>query len=109
MLSSGHFAVLPLRRDDSLVVSSANIHDIYLNTQLRTKYNGINIVVNFFNFPVDFKVVQCRLSNLRKGHVALSNLRVKGPYLVRWYLRYSGARNKHVNLESITCAERLWE
>ena len=44
MLSSGHFAVLPLRRDDSLVVSSANIHDIYLNTQLRTKYNGINIV-----------------------------------------------------------------
>ena len=35
--------------------------------------------VNFVNVPVDFKVVQCRLSNLRKGCVVLSNLRVKGP------------------------------
>ena len=38
--------VLPLRRDDSLVVSSVNKHDIYLNTQLRTIciYIDINIV-----------------------------------------------------------------
>ena len=43
-VNSGHFAVLPLRMDDSLVVSSNNIHDIYLNTQLGTKYNGLNIV-----------------------------------------------------------------
>ena len=34
----------------------------------------------FLNVPVAFKVVQCHLSNLRKCHVALSNLRVKGPY-----------------------------
>ena len=34
-------------------------------------------VINFVT--VDFKVVQCHLSNLRKGRVALSNLRVKGP------------------------------
>ena len=34
----------------------------------------------FLNVPVDFKVVQCRLSNTRKCHVALSNLNVKGPY-----------------------------
>ena len=27
----------------------------------------------------DFEVVQCRLSNLRKRCIALSNLRVKGP------------------------------
>ena len=33
----------------------------------------------FITFPVDFKGVQCRLSNLRKDNVALSNLRVKGP------------------------------
>ena len=33
----------------------------------------------FLFFSVDFKRVQCRLSNLRKGHVALLNLRVKGP------------------------------
>ena len=32
----------------------------------------------FLNFPVDFKRVLCCLSNLRKDHVALSNLRVKG-------------------------------
>ena len=31
--------------------------------------------------PVDFKEVQCPLSILRNGHVALSNLRVKGPSL----------------------------
>ena len=31
------------------------------------------------NVPVDFKVVQCRLSNLRNSPVNLSNLRVKGP------------------------------
>ena len=40
----GHFAVLPLRRDDSLVVISVPIHDIYLSTQLRTIYIGITIV-----------------------------------------------------------------
>ena len=28
--------------------------------------------------PVDFKIVQCRLSNQRNGRFALSNLRVKG-------------------------------
>ena len=31
----------------------------------------------FLNVPVDFKVVQCRLSNLRKCHVGLLKLRVK--------------------------------
>ena len=31
------------------------------------------------NVAVEFKVVQCHLSHLRKGRVALSNLRVKGP------------------------------
>ena len=36
--------MLSLRRDDSLAVSSGNIHDIYLNTQLRTLYIDINIV-----------------------------------------------------------------
>ena len=36
--------MLPLRSDDSLAVSSVNIHDIYLNTQLRTLYIDINIV-----------------------------------------------------------------
>ena len=33
----------------------------------------------FFTVPVDFEIVQCRPSNLRKGSVALSNFRVKGP------------------------------
>ena len=33
----------------------------------------------FLNDPVDFKIVQCRLSNLRKGRVTVSNLRVKCP------------------------------
>ena len=37
-----------------------------------------------FNVHVEFKVVQCRLSNLRKHHVALSILRVKGPPLSPW-------------------------
>ena len=33
--------------------------------------NG-NVPCHFFlNFPVDFKIVLCRLSNLRKEHVAL--------------------------------------
>ena len=36
--------VLSLRRDNFLAVSSVNIHDIYLNTQLRTLYIDINIV-----------------------------------------------------------------
>ena len=36
----------------------------------------------FLNVPVDFKVVQCPLSNLRKCHVGLSNSRVKGPLAV---------------------------
>ena len=35
----------------------------------------------FLNVPVDFKVVQGRLSNSRKCHATLSNLRVKGPSL----------------------------
>ena len=36
--------MLPLRRDDFLAVGSVNIHDIYLNTQLRTIYIDISIV-----------------------------------------------------------------
>ena len=36
-------------------------------------------IVIFFNVSVDFKGVQCRLSILRNGRVALSNLMVKGP------------------------------
>ena len=36
--------MLPLGRDDYLVVGSINIHDIYLDTQLRTIYSDINIV-----------------------------------------------------------------
>ena len=35
--------VLSLRRDDFLAVGSVNIHDIYLNTQLRTLSIDINI------------------------------------------------------------------
>ena len=34
--------------------------------------------LSLFFFSVDFKRVQCRLSNLRKGRVALSNIRVNG-------------------------------
>ena len=37
----------------------------------------------FLNAPGDFKRVQCHLLTLRKGNVALSNLRVKGPLLYR--------------------------
>ena len=40
----GYFAVLSLRRDNFLAVSSVNIHDIYLNIQLRTLYIDMNIV-----------------------------------------------------------------
>ena len=40
----GHFALLPLRMDGNLAVSSINIHDIYLNTQLKNLYIDINIV-----------------------------------------------------------------
>ena len=36
--------VLPLKRDDSLAVNSVNIHDIHLNTQLRTLYIDMSIV-----------------------------------------------------------------
>ena len=32
----------------------------------------------FLNVPVDFKIVQYHLSNLRKDHVVLSNLRAEG-------------------------------
>ena len=39
-------------------------------------------VVIFLNVPDNFKVVRCRLLNLRKCHVALSNLRIKGPFTV---------------------------
>ena len=35
---------LSLRRANFLAVSSVNIHDIYLNTQLRTLYIDIHIV-----------------------------------------------------------------
>ena len=39
-----------------------------------------NVPCHYFVFLyVDFKKVQCRLSNLRKGRGALSNLRVSGP------------------------------
>ena len=38
-----------------------------------------NVPCHYLLFlSVDFKRVQCRLSNLRKGRVALSNLRAKG-------------------------------
>ena len=41
-----------------------------------------NVPCHYFsNVPVDLKVVQCRLSNVRKRLVALSILRVKGPYI----------------------------
>ena len=41
--------------------------------------NG-NVPCHYFsNVPADLKVVQSCLSNLRKCHVALSNLWVKGP------------------------------
>ena len=33
----------------------------------------------FLNVPVNFRIVQCHLLILRKGSVALSNLGVKGP------------------------------
>ena len=39
-----------------------------------------NIPCRYFsNIPVEYKEVQCRLSNLRKLHVTLLILRVKGP------------------------------
>ena len=41
---SGQFAVLPLERNAFLVVASINIHNIYLDTQLRTINTDINIV-----------------------------------------------------------------
>ena len=44
LIYRGYFAVLSMRRDDFLAVGSVNIHDIYLNTQLRTLYIDINIV-----------------------------------------------------------------
>ena len=41
--------------------------------------NG-NIPCRYFsNVPVEFRVVKCRLSNLRKRRVALWFLRLKGP------------------------------
>ena len=40
---------------------------------------ALSPVVIFVDALVDFKVVQCRLSNLRKRHAALSILRVNGP------------------------------
>ena len=40
----GCFAVLSLRRDYFLVVSSTNIHDTYLDTQLRYVYIAISII-----------------------------------------------------------------
>ena len=43
-VNRGYFAVLSLKRDNFLAVDSVNIHDIYLNTQLRTLYIDINIV-----------------------------------------------------------------
>ena len=38
------FALLSLSRDYYLAVSSTNIHDTYLNTQLRSIYIDISIV-----------------------------------------------------------------
>ena len=40
----GQFAVLPLKWDCYLAVSSINLHNIYLNTQLRTIYINIDII-----------------------------------------------------------------
>ena len=55
-------------------------------------------VVNFLNVRVEFKVVECHLSNLRKGCVALSNLRVEGPYMIE-----KGVHNSclHTRIEEI--------
>ena len=44
----------------------------------------------FLKVPVDFKVVKCRLLNLRKRRVALSILRVKG--LTYFYLQLVNSR-----------------
>ena len=44
---------------------------------------NVNVPCHYLlDSPVDFKIVQCRLSILRNGRVALSNLRVKGHHLV---------------------------
>ena len=40
----GQFAVLPLKWDCYLAVGSINLHNIYLNTQLRTIYINIDII-----------------------------------------------------------------
>ena len=50
--------------------------------RLSISRNGNVPVCYFLNVPVNFKVVQCRLLNLRKCHIALSNLRIKGPFTV---------------------------
>ena len=42
----------------------------------------------FLNVPVDFKIVPCRLLNLRKYRVALSLLSVKGPFMMWGYLTH---------------------
>ena len=41
--------------------------------------NGNVLFQYFSHVPVKFKEVQCRMSNLRKHHVTLLILRVKGP------------------------------
>ena len=59
--------------------------------RLSTLRNGSVPCHYFLNVPVDFNRVQCHLSNLRKCHVALSNLRVKGPY--KLHDSYRGGNN----------------
>ena len=45
-------------------------------------FRKIHVPCRYFsNVPVDFKVVQCRLSNLRKRCVVLSILRSRAPVL----------------------------
>ena len=45
---------------------------------------------------VDFKRVQCRLSNVRKGRVTLSNLRVNGPYVEKIPMAVSCVHQRRV-------------
>ena len=62
----------------------------------------------FLNIPVDFKVVQCCLSNIRKCHVALSNLRVKGPlYGTHCVTTNVPSYQSRVHQRQIVCKDKL--
>ena len=86
------------------------ISDIFLsirNSQCRLSIlRNANVPCLYFsNVPVDFKVVRCRLSNLRKRRVALSNLRVKGPFVIVWCMIFVGCGWKHEYLLPIVSAQ----